>query len=228
MEILYHYVYITTNLLNGKQYIGDHSSNNINDEYLGSGTNIRRAVKKYKKENFKREILEFFDTKQKAFNAQEKYINEYNTLIPNGYNISPKGGYIVHLETIQYEDTKKKQSNALKGIPKSKEHKQRIADSKMGEKNPMYGKHMSEKTKQQIIKSNRSRICEKNPMYGKKHTEETKQKISNSHKGNNHSDVHKQHISDSLKGRFYITNGIVTKQLKRGESVPENWKLGRK
>jgi group I intron endonuclease len=89
----YIFVYITTNLLNGKQYVGDHSSNNIeNDIYLGSGSYFKNALNEYGRENFKREILEFFDTKEKAFKAQEKYIKQYNTLAPNGYNISPTGG----------------------------------------------------------------------------------------------------------------------------------------
>ena len=87
-----HYVYITTNLVNGKQYVGDHSTNKLDDNYLGSGALLFKKLNEYKRENFKKEILEFFDTKQEAFNAQEKYINEYKTLVPNGYNISPTGG----------------------------------------------------------------------------------------------------------------------------------------
>ena len=82
----YIFVYITTNLLNGKQYVGDHSTNNLNDGYIGSGyPYFIRAIKEHGKENFKREILEFFDTKEEAFAAQEKYIIQYNTLAPNGY-----------------------------------------------------------------------------------------------------------------------------------------------
>ena len=93
MEKKFNFVYITTNLVTGKQYIGEHSSQILNDSYLGGGSSaFKPAVKKYGKENFKREILEFFDTKEEAFNAQEKYIIEYNTLSPNGYNISPRGG----------------------------------------------------------------------------------------------------------------------------------------
>lgn len=92
MEKKYNYVYITTNLINGKQYVGDHSSDKLNDNYIGSGKIIKSAIKTYGKENFKREILEYFANKQDAFDAQERYINEFNTLSPNGYNISPKGG----------------------------------------------------------------------------------------------------------------------------------------
>jgi len=88
----FNYVYITTNSINGKQYIGDHSSNILEDEYLGSGKLIIKAINKYGKKKFKREIIEICESKEEAFNKQEKYINEYNTLIPNGYNISPKGG----------------------------------------------------------------------------------------------------------------------------------------
>jgi len=92
------FVYITTCLITNKQYVGDHSTNDLESivtkNYFGSGTLIKKAILKYKKENFKKEILEFFSTKQEAFDAQEKYIIQYNTLTPNGYNLHIKGGGI--------------------------------------------------------------------------------------------------------------------------------------
>jgi len=97
IEKKFNFVYITTNIINGKQYVGEHSTDDLNSQktkyYLGSGKlTILPAIKLYGRKNFKREILEFFPTKQEAFDAQSKYIIMYNTLAPNGYNISPKGG----------------------------------------------------------------------------------------------------------------------------------------
>lgn len=48
------YIYKVTNIINGKYYIGQHRTKKLNDGYLGSGTNIIRAIKKYGKENFKK------------------------------------------------------------------------------------------------------------------------------------------------------------------------------
>jgi hypothetical protein len=61
----YNFVYITTNLINSKQYISDHSCDNMEkDYYFGSGKLIIKAFKKYTRTNFKREILQFFETKE--------------------------------------------------------------------------------------------------------------------------------------------------------------------
>ena len=136
----YHYVYLTTNLKNGKQYVGDHSTNNLNDGYLGSGLLIIKSIKKYGLNNFKREILEFFKTKKEAFSAQERYINEYNTL-NNGYNISPKGGH--NVKNCFSEESKKKISLNRSG-------------KCCGEKHPNFGKHLSEKTKEKLRIANDS------------------------------------------------------------------------
>ena len=48
-------IYKTTNLINGKFYVGKDASNNPN--YYGSGLLLAKAIKKYGKENFKKEIL---------------------------------------------------------------------------------------------------------------------------------------------------------------------------
>jgi hypothetical protein len=52
-------VYLITNLINGKQYVGDHSSNKENDNYLGEGTYLHRSIKKYGKEKFKKQISNY-------------------------------------------------------------------------------------------------------------------------------------------------------------------------
>jgi group I intron endonuclease len=118
----FHYVYITTNLIDGKQYVGDHSTDNLDDGYLGSGRPyFQHAIKKYGKHNFKKEILEHFNNKEEAFLAQEKYIKQFNTLNPNGYNISPTGGLHVRGCLNHSEETKIKMSIAKKGkIPWNK------------------------------------------------------------------------------------------------------------
>ena len=124
MEKQINYVYLTTNLINNKQYVGEHHTNNINDDYLGSGTYLLRSIKKHDKSNFKKEILEYFNNKQEAIDNQEKYIIQYNTLTPNGYNISPKGGH--HCKDSISEETRKKISDTKKGYKLSEKIKQKI------------------------------------------------------------------------------------------------------
>ncbi len=181
----FNYVYVITNLINGKQYVGDHSTNNMEDGYLGSGRPyFERAKKKYGKENFERKILEFFDLKEEAFEAQEKYINEYKTLSPDGYNISPKGGHNVH--GCWSEESKKRMSELKKGTIHSEETKNKIGKALRGKKH----------TKETI--ENRKR---RNKKYTKITSEETKKKISKSMKNRKLSDEHKKRISEGMKNR---------------------------
>lgn len=232
---MFHFVYLTTNLINGKQYVGDHSTNNLNDGYLGSGKPyFKRALKEYGIENFKKEILEFFPSKGEAFDAQEKYIKKFNTLAPNGYNISPKGGYGVPFSYLS-ECTKEKIGNSSKGrfhTPESKlkmgrkgrifseESKEKMRKSaknrKISEETRLkmriakLNKKMSEDSK---IKLSNSKKGSPSPMKGKKHSEETKLKISLSKKGIGFgkllSEKTKQKISENngMKNHGYLVSG---------------------
>lgn len=69
----YHFIYKTTSLIDGRYYIGMHSTNNLKDGYLGSGTQLMRAIRKYGKENFVMEILEYLPTKE-LLSQREKEI----------------------------------------------------------------------------------------------------------------------------------------------------------
>lgn len=57
----YHYIYKITNLINGKIYIGQHTTSNLDDGYIGSGKILIRAIKKYGVENFRKEIQGFYE-----------------------------------------------------------------------------------------------------------------------------------------------------------------------
>ena len=85
-----YFVYKTTNLINNKTYIGIHKTNNIDDGYLGSGLHFLKAVKKYGKQNFKREILEFCLSYEELLEKEKSYVTE--EWVKNGDNYNLKTG----------------------------------------------------------------------------------------------------------------------------------------
>ena len=76
-------------MIDGKFYIGKDMHNN--PKYLGSGLLLNRAIKKYGKSNFKKEVLEICEN-EKDLNIKEKYWIKKLKAISNGYNIA-EGGF---------------------------------------------------------------------------------------------------------------------------------------
>ena len=236
-EKKFNYVYITTNLINGHQYIGDRSCDcePTEDKYLGSGKLIRRKINEYGKKNFKKEILEFFSTKQEAFNAQEKYILQFNTLIPNGYNISPSGGFMNGGN--HSLESKQKMSEASKGKSKSIKHKESLSISHIGliqsidtikkrvsktkglKRSEEFKKHMS------IVSKGKPKSEEhKIKLRGQKRSEDTKNKMRKPH-------ILSPEALENRKGKpqskEHIENRILKiRGKKRSLEVKENMKKG--
>jgi hypothetical protein len=75
-EKKYHYIYKITNVLNDKYYIGLHSTDDLDDGYFGSGKKLVKSIKRYGKENFKKEILEFLSNRSSLIEREEEIINE--------------------------------------------------------------------------------------------------------------------------------------------------------
>lgn len=89
---MYGFIYITTNNVNGKKYIGQKKYIKGWEYYLGSGTILNKAIKKYGKENFSREIIEECDSKE-LLDIREKYwINFFNATKSNSFYNIAKGG----------------------------------------------------------------------------------------------------------------------------------------
>lgn len=91
MQYKYHVVYKTTNLVNRKYYVGFHSCNNLEDSYLGSGKLIKAAILKYGKENFFKEIIAVFHTRDAARYLESKLVNKSFVKNENTYNLTEGG-----------------------------------------------------------------------------------------------------------------------------------------
>ena len=193
------YIYLIENLINGKKYVGQtiqddiykrwNKHKQINKRFVG--TCLFNAYKKYGIENFKYKIICIcFDEDTNKY--EEEYINKYQTLYPNGYNMIEGG-------------KSRKFTPILKQI---------ISEKLRGENHPMFGKHLKEETKQKLREKN---IGINNVNYGKKLTEEQKQHLSilakDRHKNNKYmqSNEIKEKISKSLIN-YYKDESIVNKK----------------
>jgi hypothetical protein len=88
----YHIIYKTTNSVNKNIYIGAHSTDNLDDGYYGSGYNLLEAIKKYGKQNFRRDILHIFNDPVKMFEKEKELVNADFLKRRDVYNMV-EGGY---------------------------------------------------------------------------------------------------------------------------------------
>ena len=117
----YHFLYKTINVLNNQFYLGIHSTSNLKDGYLGSGKRIRYSIDKYGRENFKLEILQFFENRESLLIKEREIVNSELLKNSNCLNLQ-RGGtsgfdYIkqLRLDNVEYDKKWKSiQGNKLK------------------------------------------------------------------------------------------------------------------
>ena len=211
---MYGYIYETTNLINGKKYIGKHKANRFDESYYGSGIQLKKALNKYGKENFKVQILEEVNTNQKDLDkAETRWILASNAVRDDDYYNNSYGG----------------ESEGWYG------YNQIIKEN--SSKHPMYGKHHSKETKLKISKSNQGKTANTANLHRitinngikEKHiykeeldlyinqgwnqgrlpmSDETKQKISETERGKKVSIETREKMSKSFKGRIPWNKGL--------------------
>jgi len=198
---MYYLLYEITNLINGKTYIGQHITENVDDGYMGSGHAITAAIKKYGKKNFNKEIL-LYAKNEVALNFFERSLvtPEFVELDTN-YNLKEGGS-----NGRPSKESIAKQAAALKGRKRKPEHVAKTQATKRSwspERKAafsakrsaiMKGKKHSPETIAKIQDTRR-----KNGTY--KHSAETIAKISAAHKGKKISAETKNKMSAALKGK---------------------------
>lgn len=179
---MYYLIYKTTNLLNGKFYIGKHQTENKDDSYLGSGVALEKAIKKYGRNNFIREILFECDSEEEMNQKEKEIITDDLIKNKNCYNIGLGG-----------------EGGAMfKGRHHTKETKQKLREISSG-------KHLTEETKQKLREKNKGRIFSEETR--KKISEKAKERYSL----NNMSNKSKEKISESLIA-YYDAKGRKNKR----------------
>lgn len=96
---MFGYIYITFNMKNNKFYIGKHEKEYYDENYCGSGKTLKKAIKKYGKENFKNIMIDCALTKEELNKKEKEYIRFYTQKYGRKcYNIASggDGGNVLH------------------------------------------------------------------------------------------------------------------------------------
>jgi group I intron endonuclease len=162
-------IYKATNITNGKVYIGQTVKTLEHRKKIHQWTNTKypfhRALRRYGRESFVWEILERCDSKDELNEMEFHYIKQSNSKRPNGYNITDGGDGVVG--TAITDETRSKMSMAAFKRPRrvfTDEHKKRISMSRIGNKNPNYGKPMPEHVKDLLANINKKRRGDKSTL----------------------------------------------------------------
>ena len=205
-------VYVHTNKINGKKYVGITSRRPEDRWDYGCGyrgqTYFYRAIQKYGWDNFKHEVLLTNETKEYTCAAEKCLIKAYASNNPKyGYNLS-SGGEAGAAGIPWPEERRKALSDKFKGRKLSDEWRTNISKARTGT-------HMSEKARQKLSEQRKGEL---NNFYGKHHSEEAKQKIREANAGKSATD--KQIESLKLgRGTTYWTDETYQKlsECNRGE-----------
>ena len=201
-EKKYHFIYKTTDTRNDNFYIGMHSTNNINDGYVGSGKRIINITYRYGKNILKFEILEFLTDKESLKKREYEIVNSDLIKDKKCMNLREggEGGFNIDMSIKGY---KKKNWLLINDIEWCKNYKDKVSE---GLKN--------------AYKNGNKKICQS--FKDKKHSIETKSKIGEKNS------IKQKGEKNSQYGTIWITNGEKNKKIKiENINIPDGWYKGR-
>ena len=179
-------IYKSTCLINGKSYIGQ-TTHTLHYRRNGHATDARRtvpstcifikAIRKYGIENFQWEILMECESREHLDSMEDEMIKIHHTH-------KSEGGYNIR-------GANKGKSGFKSDFRHTEEHKQKMRERMLGDKNPMKNHEVSESVK----KTNT----------GRKMSDETRKKMSESGKGRIFTEEHRRNLSLAGIGKNHHT-----------------------
>lgn len=209
-EKKYHYIYRTTNIITGRYYYGMHSTDNLNDGYIGSGKRLWYSINKYGKENHETNIIEFYPNRNSLKTEERKLINEDTIKDPMCMNIRIGGG------------------GGLSGLSEESIRKIRKGASNFAHslwENPIFIEWHKKRKSDMMKKRHSLGLVKYDTFAGKKHNDESKLKMRNSKKGTGVG------VNNSQFGTCWITKDGVNKKIIKNNLltyISEGWCKGRK
>ena len=216
-EKKYHYIYKTTCSVTNKYYIGMHSTDKLDDGYIGSGKRLWFSIKYHGKKNHTKEILEYCNTREELRNREREIVNEQLLQEDLCLNlvVGGDGGGKIWSEEHMVAFSKAGNDKFKWLLENDVEFKEYFTEKMR--------KITSERTKRgdndKFIKSSFD-------WTGKNHSDETKKKMSETKKGKGTGK------SNSQFGTCWITNGEINKKVNKEELETylhngEGWRSGR-
>ena len=206
----YNFIYKTTNVLTERYYYGMHSTDDLDDGYVGSGRRLKYSINKYGKENHKREIIEFVENRKQLKQREREIVNLNEIAKEKCMNlmVGGKGGF------------HKKSFGGNKGRYRGRVNSNKVINERLKtdvEFRNYWISQTSKGVKKYIEQNGHNWI-------GRKHTEETKEKQRISGKG--------KHIGEknSQYGTCWINNSIIVKKIKKenlDKYLSQGWVKGR-
>ena len=198
----YHIIYKTTCLITKRFYIGMHSTDNLEDGYIGSGKRLWHSTNKYGKENHVCEILEFLPNRDLLAIKEREIVSREFIKDPMCMNLMEggSGGFISEEQQARWSSGGgKKAAIALKEL----------------RKNPVWVENQRAALSRGMVKAMKEGRHSPPSFAGKSHSVETILKMKESKKG------HGIGSTNSQFGKCWITNEIESKKIMKGDEIPE-------
>lgn len=210
-EKKYHYIYKTTNVVNGKFYIGMHSTDKLDDDYIGSGKRLWNSINYHGRDYHVKEILEFCKDRKGLSDREREIVNEQ--LLTEGLCmnliVGGQGGDGGFKDEAHMKKCTKAGGDAhAEKMKNDEEYRTKIFDNLAIARKKAFS--LDRQGGKGISKG-----------VGNIHSEETKKKMSESSKGQGSGE------SNSQYGKCWITNGEENMKIFKGDNILEGWRLGR-
>ena len=213
IEEPYGFIYITTNLINNKKYIGQKIYKYDWKYYLGSGIALNSAIKKYGRKNFERKIIENCYSSEELDIREKYWINYFDAINNiNFYNIAAGGDGGNTLAGYSKSDIKKvreKQRESLNG-KNSKLDEKEVQDIKTSILNGVTEDDLAQKYKVKPSTIGKIKTC-KNWSWV---NSELNEKLINMTRNNSES------INNKIIDYYYKNNKMSAKQISDALKLP--------